>query len=586
MRAFRFAFFIPALLCATGVIADANTPTSKGNNVTISGTVVDENGDTLPQATIVVVGSDIHTVADNDGNFTITPSGLDDILEFRFVGFEPVTISVADAQNNPKIVLTGTNTLDEVTTAGCKNLDEEIDSETGKCVKIKPEKPAVEPVVATEPPTPAPKPTPKELEEKLKSAKDALAAAKEKENSLANKSLSAISTAATSLGAMQLAEGIAEKKADEKAEKEMRNYISTMKCEYGGGQEAVFGNEEITLPGGNELLEYYTEYKTLADNLKTTKAALGLRAGIETEVLYDRAQSGLYQYSNVGKTGGGETSLYRALTDTESADATAWSEQKETASKKLKVGAVATAVGVGGGIIGNYLINERGKNDTDETDIDKIAARAGNALGQNRNNTEQLNRTDPTNKPSDKKAPAALLEQKKSCDDIIKDMQEAACNSKGVEFYDYSGHVELECLDKVYIACDELKDLRCSNSNLSPIATTNYGYSVGQSNTRANNNGFWCTFKRDRDNVAPGNNQSNLTEYQKQVRAKYDKYNIACGPNGTRQIELLAQDDHRSDIYKKLEQDCRNAGGDILIMAQDKKSTGTVIYNCRSLECD
>jgi len=203
-----------------------------------------------------------------------------------------------------------------------------------------------------------------ELEEKLKSAKDALAAAKEKENSWANRALGAASTAATSLGAMQLAEGIAERKADTDAEKQMRNYITTMKCEYGGGQGAVLGNEEITLPGGNELLEYYTEYKTLADNLKTTKAALGLSAGIESEVLYDRAQSGLYQYASTGKTGGGETSLYRALTDSESADATAWNDQKDASTKKLYIGGGAAAVGVVGGTTVNYFIN-RDKKEKD-----------------------------------------------------------------------------------------------------------------------------------------------------------------------------------------------------------------------------
>ena len=97
--------------------------------------------------------------------------------------------------------------------------------------------------------------------------------------------------------------------------------------------------------------------------MKTTKAALGLRAGIESETLYDRAQSGLYQYASTGKTGGGETSLFRALTDAESEDAAAWAEQKETASKKLNAGTAATVVGVGGGIVGNYFVNGRDKKD-------------------------------------------------------------------------------------------------------------------------------------------------------------------------------------------------------------------------------
>ena len=205
----------------------------------------------------------------------------------------------------------------------------------------------------------------KELAEKLKSARDELAAAKEKENSWANRGLSAASTAMTGLGGMQLAQGIAEKKADADAEKEMRAYIETMKCDYGGGKNITMGNEEITLPGGNELLEYYTEYKTLADNLKTTKAALGLRSGIESEVLYDRAQSGLYQYAPTGKTGGAEISLYRALTDSDSEDAARWAEQKDASDKKLKTGAIVAGAGIATGIVGNYLINGRNKIKTE-----------------------------------------------------------------------------------------------------------------------------------------------------------------------------------------------------------------------------
>ena len=196
-----------------------------------------------------------------------------------------------------------------------------------------------------------------ELEDKLKSAQDALTKAKEKENSWANRGVTAASSAMTGLGGMAAASAYSEQKSDAEAEKEMRAYIETMKCNYGGGQNIKFGNEEITLPGGNELLEYYTEYKSLADELKQTKTALGLRPGIESETLYDRAQSGLYQYANAGKTGGGETSLFRALTDSESEDATAWSEQKETASKKLKVGGGVAAGGAAVGVIGNAAIN-------------------------------------------------------------------------------------------------------------------------------------------------------------------------------------------------------------------------------------
>ncbi len=201
-----------------------------------------------------------------------------------------------------------------------------------------------------------------ELEDKLKSAQNALTKAKEAENSWANRGVTAASSAMTGLGGMAAASALAEQRADAEAEKQMRAYIETMKCEYGNGQNVKLGNEEITLPGGNELLDYYSEYKQLADNLKATKSALGLRSGIESEVLYDRAQSGLYQYASIGKTGGAETSLYRALTDKESEDASTWAEQKEKTDKKLLTGGLVAAAGVATGVIGNYLLNERGKN--------------------------------------------------------------------------------------------------------------------------------------------------------------------------------------------------------------------------------
>ena len=191
----------------------------------------------------------------------------------------------------------------------------------------------------------------------LEKAEDKLKKAKEKEQSLANRTLTAATTAATGLGMMTAASARAEQKADADAEQDMTAYLATFKCEYGRGLTAKAGNEEITLPGGNELLEYYSEYKSLADNLKNTKKALGLRPGIEQEIVYDKAQSNLYKYSSTGITQGAFTSLSRALTDTEGADAEKWNTQKEESSQKLKGGAVAAGAGVAGGVVGNAAMN-------------------------------------------------------------------------------------------------------------------------------------------------------------------------------------------------------------------------------------
>ena len=359
------------------------------DTVTISGTIVshDNQNETLPGVNLIVNDASLSipkgVTTNIDGKFQLDEVPNTAYITISSVGFKqqirpaielnnttiklvptPQKLGEVEVKEISECTKTGGTTNDGGKTCDCPDgfTTETINENAQKCVATAPvsaaeDKGEEEPI--TDETSVTPSPDPKELAEKLKTAQNELAAAKEKENSWANRGLSAASTAMTGLGGMQLAQGIAEKKADADAEKEMRAYIETMKCDYGGGKNITMGNEEITLPGGNELLEYYTEYKTLADNLKTTKAALGLRSGIESEVLYDRAQSGLYQYASTGKTGGAEISLYRALTDSDSEDAARWAEQEENASKKLKAGAIVAGAGIATGIVGNYLINGR-----------------------------------------------------------------------------------------------------------------------------------------------------------------------------------------------------------------------------------
>lgn len=212
----------------------------------------------------------------------------------------------------------------------------------------------------------------------VKMAQNKYDQAREREQSLANKALTAGTTAATGLGGMTAASAFAEQITDREAESAMRDYLATFKCEYGNGQQQNAGNEEIILPGGNELLEYYTEYKTLADSVKQTKTALGLRAGIESETLYDRAQSGLYQYSVAERAQSGQISLARALSDETSADAAAWNAQKEKTASNLKTGLVATAGGIAAGVVGNQLINRKYKNQELKDEFKEITTRLEN----------------------------------------------------------------------------------------------------------------------------------------------------------------------------------------------------------------
>ena len=197
-------------------------------------------------------------------------------------------------------------------------------------------------------------------------------AAHEKENSTANKLLGAAGIGATGIGAMQMMSGMAEQNADEDAENQMKAYLATFRCNYGGLSHKG-GEMAIELPGSGDLLPLYTEYVNLANDLKIRKAALDMRPGIEAEAILDGATSGLYDDVHTGKTAGMYTSLARALSDPNGEDAKKWQEQKDAAAKKKKTGMITAAVGAAGSLVGNLIIN-RDKKDkkTNDESLNKL----------------------------------------------------------------------------------------------------------------------------------------------------------------------------------------------------------------------
>lgn len=188
---------------------------------------------------------------------------------------------------------------------------------------------------------------------------DALA----REQSTANKLLGGLTMAATGIGGQMLASGQAEQRADENAERDMRAYLATFRCDYGQGRNIIGGETNIQLPGGNDLAQYVTEYKQLATSLKAAKDALGLAPGLESEIISDSATTGLYDNAGTGRTQGAFTSLSRALTDNTSADAQDWATQKSDANTKTKTGLTVGATGAGAGLVGNVVINDILKSD-------------------------------------------------------------------------------------------------------------------------------------------------------------------------------------------------------------------------------
>lgn len=207
--------------------------------------------------------------------------------------------------------------------------------------------------------TPTDTRTDEEKAQALAEKKQAFDDAKATEQSRENRMLTAATTAATGIGGMQLAQGLAEQRADKSAAQDMAAYIATMRCSYANGKSVKAGPDEIELPGGNDanLMKLRNEYFALASDLKERKTALGMKPGIESEEILDKAATGLYDDESVGITSGTYSSLYRAqmlgsTTDQEQIDA-----DKKTSKNRVIGGGVAAGVGVVGGALGNSLIN-------------------------------------------------------------------------------------------------------------------------------------------------------------------------------------------------------------------------------------
>jgi len=191
---------------------------------------------------------------------------------------------------------------------------------------------------------------------------------KANEQSLANRTLTAATTAATGIGGMELAQGLAEQNADKDAEADMAAYMATFRCTYGDGKSVKGGMEPIELPGGNDaqMMKLRSEYFALAASLKERKESLGMKPGIESEEILDKAQMGLYDDENTGISGGTYASLYRAQMGN-AEDKSKIDADKEKSEKRVKIGATVAGIGVVGGIVGNLLINgNKAKNKSAE----------------------------------------------------------------------------------------------------------------------------------------------------------------------------------------------------------------------------
>ena len=330
------------------VIEEQNMPKEVENsqddaNIVVKGTISSDDNNCLVNAKIVFPAG---AVIDQVGcNFTVglqTPGEI----TFSAEGYESVSNSYSESVDNEKIVLTKSAT-DVADNEGNEAVvpDEGLDEQDKE-------------------------------DKKIQELRDKADAAHERENSMANKMLGAAGIGATGIGGMMLMQGLAEQKADNNAEEQMRAYMSTFMCRYGDGR-AKGGESDIELPGANALLPLYAEYVTLANETKAMKTELDLKPGIESESILDNAASGLYDDENSGKTSGAFASLARALQNPDGEDAKKWAEQTEKTSKNIKTGAITAGAGAVGGLVGHITESavykkkaEKGKEDSDN-DSDK-----------------------------------------------------------------------------------------------------------------------------------------------------------------------------------------------------------------------
>lgn len=188
--------------------------------------------------------------------------------------------------------------------------------------------------------------------------------AKEREQSLANRTLTAVTMAATGIGGMELAQGLAEQKADKDAEQDMAAYMETFRCEYGGGKSVKNGATNVELPA-DTLFDLYQEYITLAADVKAMKEQLDLAPGIESEVIIDKAAAGLYDDTASEKSNGTYASIYRAKMGNET-DRAKLQEMADTSKKRVTGGAIAAGAGSVVGVVGNVLINGKTDKNTEQ----------------------------------------------------------------------------------------------------------------------------------------------------------------------------------------------------------------------------
>ena len=98
------------------VLISSYTFSQSGKEVT--GKVTDESGSPVPGVSVVEQGTTNGTITNNQGNYNLVLSKDETTLQFSFIGFENVNMSVGDRNKIDVVLEESVEALDEVVVVG------------------------------------------------------------------------------------------------------------------------------------------------------------------------------------------------------------------------------------------------------------------------------------------------------------------------------------------------------------------------------------------------------------------------------------------------------------------------------------
>lgn len=133
------SLFLPAICYASVSATAAPRQAVAPANVTVKGQIVDEDGEPVMGATVMVKGTSNGTSTDLDGAFSLSvPSGRKITLSVSYIGMKPAEYTVKPGENVTITLQPDANVLDEVIVSGFQTISRE--RSTGSAIVINKDK--------------------------------------------------------------------------------------------------------------------------------------------------------------------------------------------------------------------------------------------------------------------------------------------------------------------------------------------------------------------------------------------------------------------------------------------------------------